>query len=235
VAVARARTAPALLLAMALAGCGRSAPAGDSASVQHGPAAGIGARDVPAPDSSARGDADTLRFAGEVGRGERYERRVFDGLRFRLVPISTRADADGWSITLIAEDSTHDFIGIATPPYHGVNEREIAAWHFRNADNTAPNTGDVNAPQEERGFNFVTNARDYDACARALDIVLWPNGRAQVTVDSASAALDEVPRGEGRLMIHDMKLGGLGAGLDPWIESMRFEVSLTLPSPARTR
>ncbi len=39
-------------------------------------------------------------------------------------------------------------------PTHASNPREIYGWHFRSADNTTPNYGDVNAPQELRLFNF---------------------------------------------------------------------------------
>ena len=42
-----------------------------------------------------------------------------------------------------------------TPPWHFVpNPREIDGWHFRNAGNSGPNDGSVNAPQRLREFIF---------------------------------------------------------------------------------
>ena len=155
-------------------------------------------------------------------------------LRFVLEPYDgVAADGpDGWRIAIFGADSTQDYVGIATPPYHGVNEAVIEAWHFRNQANTGPNTGDINAPQEQRGFFFVTNPADYATYLDALDRVLWPNRISDAAVDSAQAVLERVPRGEGQLTIRGMKLGGLGSGIVPWFESMRFQVELSLaPAP----
>jgi hypothetical protein len=190
-----------------------------------------------APAAAARDTARGERFSGTLRRGERFERRVLGGLRFRLEPeFDSRADgATGWSLHLFAADSLEDFAGIATPPYHGVNATQIEAWHFRNVDNSGPNDGDVNAPQEERGFSFVTNPGDYVAFAGALDIALWPNGRPDSVVDSAMAVMDSIPAGEGLLVIRELKLGNLGKGLTPWFESMRFDVELKPPPADRGR
>lgn len=55
----------------------------------------------------------------------------------------------GWQIGVYADG--HDLTAL-TPPRMGPNPREIYGWHFRNADNTGPNTGEVNAPQDMRAF-----------------------------------------------------------------------------------
>ncbi len=185
----------------------------------------------PASRSAASVHTAVERFAGVVRCRESFERAVFGNLRFRLVPtLDTAGCAAGWDIRLYGPDTLQNFAGIATPPYHGVNHLQVEAWHFRNRDNTGANQGEVNAPQEERWFSFVTRPGDYRSLSSALDIVLWPNGRAQPVVDSAMAALDSVPKGEGRLLIRDMKLGNLGPGLTPWFEFIRFEVALRPPT-----
>jgi hypothetical protein len=193
-----------------------------------------------APATSAAAPRDTARierFSGWLRRGERFERGVLGDLRFRLEPeFDSRVNgASGWSIHLFAADTLEDFAGIATPPYHGVNATQIEAWHFRNADNSGPNLGDVNAPQERRIFSFVTNPRDYATFRSALEVALWPGRRPESAVDSAMAVMDSIPAGEGRLVIREMKLGNLGAGLTPWFESMRFDVELKPPPAARGR
>jgi hypothetical protein len=41
---------------------------------------------------------------------------------------------------------------------HGPNATSIEGWHFRNEDNTGPNTGELNFPQHEREFIFSPEA-----------------------------------------------------------------------------
>ena len=68
--------------------------------------------------------------------------RISNRLSLALVPeshgykIEVR-DGEGWDLALM------------TPPMRdeAVNPRMISGWHFRSADNSGPNTGDVNAPQ----------------------------------------------------------------------------------------
>jgi hypothetical protein len=186
---------------------------------------------TPAGVSKAAPGPSRYRFSGEVSRTDSVEKSRPGGLRFVLRPVdnSEPEGPDGWTIEILGPDSTEGFVGVATPPYRGLNPRFIEAWHFRNAENTGPNEGDVNAPQNERDFYFVSNRADYAACHEALERVLWPYAFSDATVDSAQQVLDRLPRGEGRLTIHAMKLGGLRKGSRPWFESMRFDVTLLLP------
>lgn len=65
-----------------------------------------------------------------------------------------RADA-GWSVRLYEHADTNNAVDLTsmTPPFTSApNPRDIFGWHFRNAANTGPNTGDVNAPQAMRSF-----------------------------------------------------------------------------------
>lgn len=183
-------------------------------------------RPAPGAPTSSR-----VRFWGEVRGDDRFEHPIPGGLRFLLRPIdgSEPSHPEGWSIEILGSDSTENYVGIATPPYRGINPRLIEAWHFRNADNSGPNKGQVNAPQRERDFFFVVSRSDYVLCGDALDRVLWPYAFSDAAVDSAQQVLDHVPRGEGRLTIRAMKLGGLTKDARPWFESMRFDVVLQLP------
>ncbi|WOR13900.1 hypothetical protein RYZ27_08980 [Hyphomonas sp. FCG-A18] len=61
----------------------------------------------------------------------------------------------GWSVRIYDREPIGDAVDLTamTPPLrHAPNPRDIDGWHFRNADNTGPNNGDVNAPQRLRGF-----------------------------------------------------------------------------------
>ena len=79
-----------------------------------------------------------------------YQQTLPNGWTFTLQP-----QPHGWSIRLYDADGKVDLSSI-TPPFASVvpNPRDISGWHFRNSDNTGPNTGDVNAPQHLRLFEF---------------------------------------------------------------------------------
>jgi hypothetical protein len=104
------------------------------------------------PDSAAcRGPAgyDARELRGTVLAGEVFQ-AVF-GDRFALVldPVES-----GWLVRVREAGRADDLAGL-TPPWHFVpNPRSVEGWHFRNADNTGPNDGSVNAPGEEREFIF---------------------------------------------------------------------------------
>ncbi len=98
-------------------------------------------------------DADGHLTATErpfVSGDRSFYQQLDNGWVFALV----RADA-GWSLRLYEHANVSDAVDLTsmTPPFSSVpNPRDIFGWHFRNADNTAPNQGDVNAPQHLRTF-----------------------------------------------------------------------------------
>jgi len=86
----------------------------------------------------------------EVWGDSSFYRTLENGWVFALV----RAE-NGWSIRLYEGEPVGDAVDLTTltPPLRGApNPRDIFGWHFRNKDNTAPNNGEVNAPQEMRAF-----------------------------------------------------------------------------------
>lgn len=79
-----------------------------------------------------------------------FYQQLDNGWVFALI----RAEA-GWSVRLFENADTGDAADLTsmTPPFSSVpNPRDIFGWHFRNAANTGPNEGDVNAPQALRAF-----------------------------------------------------------------------------------
>lgn len=177
--------------------------------------------------------ADTLRFSGVVHRGEVFRRGLPGGLEFRLTPIAGESDG-AWSIGIWPADSVAiDYAAVATPPFRGVNARDIEGWHFRNADNTGPNRGDVNAPREEREFLFVETRAAHDSCEAALQRVMWPYQYADEVVDRASSMLDSLATGQGLLRIRDLALTPPIRDARADIDSMRFEVVISHSAPPR--
>jgi hypothetical protein len=144
-----------------------------------------------------------VTFDGNVERGARFERPFGPGLTFTLEP----ADL-GWSVT-VRDERPQENIARITPPFHFVpNPRDIHGWHFRNAANTGPNDGAVNAPQLEREFCFTPEV-----------------GRPGESRRSVS------PRdvGRGQLTIGRHELGNLNPGQTARFERMQFRVFLSWP------
>ncbi len=96
----------------------------------------------------ARGDP--LPGFPEVAGDRNFYQTLDNGWVFALV----RAE-HGWSLRVYEKEPVGNAADLTslTPPLRGApNPRDIFGWHFRNGDNTAPNTGDVNAPQQMRAF-----------------------------------------------------------------------------------
>ncbi len=101
----------------------------------------------PSCDAELKRKAE--RISGEVVRGGRFERSTPSGWILRLVP-----DERGWVLVVTVEGRETEDLASMTPPWSGPRDLHIEGWHFRNADNTGPNDGSVNQPQELREFIF---------------------------------------------------------------------------------
>ncbi len=124
----------------------------------------------------------------------------------------------GWDIRLLDENGLD--LTQMTPPLRGApNPRELYGWHFRNAENTGPNTGDVNAPQKLRLFGF--------------DPAL--TGTGGYRPNDAGGVDPENQPGRGALTIHDMGLADLEPGQRARMNYINFAVCMTWPKTARER
>ena len=150
------------------------------------------------------GGRECVELEGHVGRGETWTRPFGPGLTLVLKP-----NEYGWEI-IVQDDRGDENLARLTPPYSSVpNPRFVAGWHFRNADNTGPNDGSVNAPQRERGFVFSPEV------GRSVHLTPTPE------------QVRELGRfGRGRLIIRSLKLGNLGVGRKAHIESMDFSLRI---------
>lgn len=101
----------------------------------------------------------------------------------------------GWRIAVL-DAAANDQIPASTLRGGLPDPREIYGWHFRNADNTGANMGEVNAPQRERRFAFMTPA------------------------DSETAS------GLGWLIVEDFSLTDLEPGQQARMMSLRFKACL---------
>jgi hypothetical protein len=97
---------------------------------------------------SAQGDV--LSGFPQVSGHRDFYQRLDNGWVFALLHAE-----NGWSLRLYEKEPIGDAVDLTslTPPLRGApNPRDLFGWHFRNKANTAPNTGDVNAPQGLRTF-----------------------------------------------------------------------------------
>ena len=125
------------------------------------------------------------------------------------------------------DDCEANFSELVTPPWHGENAIRIYGYQFRNSDNTGENDGSVNAPQKERGFNFVLNRADYELRRRSYHCFWWKTDCPSETEPMEDR---EILHSRGIMTITDLELGNLVPGEQAWIESMTFEVEVYLPA-----
>lgn len=150
---------------------------------------------------------EARHLTGEVTAGERFAEPVGLGWTFELDP-----DAWGWVIRLRAPGG--DDLARITPPFHFVpNPRDLHGWHFRNRANTGPNVGDVNAPQETRGFIF--------------DREIPPGWPDPTRVEKAD--------GRGALEIVDFSLSPPEPGARAHFTRLSFDACLTWPTAWKDR
>lgn len=152
----------------------------------------------------------TIVFKGSVRREETFSRPLADHLTFVLVPIS-----GGWQID-VQDDRLKLGLTRLTPPFHGPNPTSIEGWHFRNADNSGLNTGELNVPQKVREFIFSS---EFERAIENGDESYWTSPE-QV----CKAAGD----GFGRITITQLRLGNLVRGQQAWVEEMRFRVKIEM-------
>lgn len=179
---------------------------------------------VPSPTITPLSD-QVLKFGGEVSREQVFEYKIGPNLYFQLRPTGY-----GWKVWIGNKSQPFDnYVGVVTPPYHGMNAIYIEGWHFRNSDNTGPNVpGEklVNAPQKVRRFYFILNEEDHQIAYNSLNLQLFPEEEHEQIWKKR----EQLEPREGQLTITKLELGNLVPGEDAWIENMEFEVELSLPS-----
>jgi hypothetical protein len=182
-------------------------------------ALGFAGRLDSAPDCRSAGGRRAERLRGVVKRGEPFERLTADRWILRLRP-----DPEGWFLEVSIKGREEEDLSRLTPPWHFVpNPREIEGWHFRNASNTGPNEGSVNAPQELREFIFSP------AVGQGIEY----NGSATSPEDVEKVRA----YGRGWLFIEKYTLTPPARGARAAFETMTFSACLTWPGtptqPAR--
>ena len=213
-------------------------------------AAGFGARaqagsqqdkSSKAQPSATAADPAEVRFGGEVERGQIYEHDVGHNLVFRLTP-ATSDEGGGWVIGIWPNvepvDEVIEFVEIATPPYHGYNQRYLAA--------TAGYSSREAVQINPRRFNFVLSAHDQHVASEVVNAGLYPSAVSEADKPRIEAESAAVNLGYGELRILRSRVSTGKNGEPDTIAWIKFEVVLKFaagqtleqvlaPKPATTR
>jgi len=180
-------------------------------------------------------------FSGHIKKGETYIHKFTKNLNFCLMPGGVFSDVpeEGWFILITdsrsrscygIQDGYDDLGPIITPPYRGNMYFDILGWHFRNKDNSGPNDGSVNAPQEVREFNFLFSEEDYKKIWYSTRCSQWkfPEDCTSATQYPMSHS-DTILHSRAQFIINNLTLGNLVTDSHAWIEEMDFTVEVYLP------
>ena len=163
------------------------------------------------PACQAESGREARLVRGELSAGDTLIQTVGSSWIFRLAPRST-----GWLLQVTVVGREAEDLSRLTPPWHSVpNPRQIEGWHFRNSENTGPNDGSVNAPQELRDFIFSP------AVGRGIEY----SGSATRTEDVEAVRAF----GRGWLFVESYRLTPSARGDRAAFESLRFSACLTWP------
>jgi len=174
----------------------------------------LGAQPGAAPQCTAAPGRSAEQIEGNVTRGQMFSKATSGGWILRLVPTP-----EGWLLEIAVKGRETEDLSRLTPPLHFVpNPRSIEGSHFRNADNTGPNEGSVNAPQELREFIFSPQV-----------------GREiQGAQSTSSPTTEEVERvqafGRGWMHVDEYQLTPPRRGERASFERLKFSACLTWPA-----
>jgi hypothetical protein len=172
---------------------------------------GRASADIPVPRCEATQGRRAEQVDGEVRRGDTFTKLTPGGWVLRLDPVAV-----GWFLQVTTEDRPEEDLSRLTPPWHFVpNPRQIEGWHFRNATNTGPNDGSVNAPQQLREFIFSPRVgRD----------IQGPDSKMSPTAEQVNEVRSF---GQGWFLIHSYTLTPERQGERAAFETLRFSACLT--------
>ena len=163
-----------------------------------------------------------ITFTGALRAGERFQHPFGGRFTFALVP-----DDFGWVIIVYEQGRIEDLARL-TLPFHGPNPTQIAGWHFRNEDNTGPNDGTLNQPQEVREFIFSPEV------GRSIDAPPTPWLR-RLHFRPGSLTMEDIDRvasfGRGALHIEQLNLSPVKRGDRARILEMKFSCIISWSNP----
>jgi hypothetical protein len=173
-------------------------------------------------------EVSSLRFTGEVLRGQIYEHEVGHNMVFRLTP-AVSDQGGGWVIGMLPSvepaDEPLEFVEVATPPYHGYNQRYLAA--------TAGYSAREAVAVATRKFYFVQSVSDQHSASEVVNAFLYPSTVSEDEKSRIRTESGEIELGSGQLHILRSRITPGKAGSPDTIGWLKFEVVLNF-SPGIT-
>jgi hypothetical protein len=171
--------------------------------------------------SGAPSNESTVRFGGEVLKGQFFERDIGHGLLFRLDP-SEADETGGWVIEILPKaqpsDGPAEFTAIATPPYHFYNERYVEGVYGYSPREAVQIT--------LRKFYFVSSLGDQQIASDVVNAALYPSTSSEQEKARVAAEAAGLQLGRGELHIVRSRVTPGKAGTSDAIAWIKFEVSL---------
>lgn len=149
-------------------------------------------------------------FAGEVRDGRDWRKSLGTDWRFVL-----RHEPYGWTIAVL-NPAGMDLTQLTPPWRFEPNPRQLFGWHFRNADNSGPNDGSVNAPQTRRKFLISPS--------------LSGTGGFRTPADKPADPSAFEGEGHGTFVIDHYGLADLAPGQKARLTSIKFRACLVWPA-----
>jgi hypothetical protein len=163
--------------------------------------------------ASAQNGASTcrsVRLVVELKEGQSFERRIGNGLVFRLAPVhlGPKGEQNGWQIGIVAENTpSNDYAYPVNPPLR-----------FNGLQTLGPSYGDNarTSLSQHHDIWFLLNKADFDRVWPALNSLLWAYSAAHpdAVTEEYGAALKNTRLGY-------LKLKAVSYKIDPASDSIR--------------
>jgi len=172
-----------------------------------------------------------VHIAGTVRAGEVFRRAIGSGLVLVLAPVPDSGEDSGWTIEIRPVDGSDDFVRCVTLPLHGPTQADLLITQFVGPNNERLPESQL-SDVKKREFQFVLNAADQKKACEEMEAEAYgsPKTAPDGTVIIGNPDYNEPPLGSGSFVIKTARLSNLGAGKHAKLDSLSFEVEITLPA-----
>jgi hypothetical protein len=184
-----------------------------------------------APARPSSRESTSLRFTGEVTRGQRFGKEIAPGLVFRLEPDA--GNDPGWSIRVevSSEPSSEsidcksiDCIAPTEETSRGSNELALEAPERLGRDAEL---------KRLREFGFIPTPSECKVAWDLMNLAIYPSNRTDKEREEAGNKLSKIPSGTGTFKVVDDRLSAPPGKDQPVaMDWLKFEVELRFPPRA---
>jgi hypothetical protein len=172
-----------------------------------------------------------VHIAGTVRAGEVFRKEIGSGLAVVLTPVPNSGEGYGWTIEIQPLDGSDNFVRCVTLPLHGPTQADLLAWQFVSPDNERLPESKL-SELKKREFQFVLNAADQKQACEEMEAEAYdtPKTAPDGTLVIGNPGYKEPPLGSGSFLIKTARLSNLGRHKHARLDSLSFEVEITLPT-----